>query len=250
MYTSEKGISLFDYVELLKKRWWMILLVSIIFASLLGYRVYSSYVPTYQTSTTILMHYNRSTTSSTEASTETTVTTSYDYSVGESVLSNFTGMLNSNKLRSQISEKIGSTNLGSISIAMAEGSIAKLSVIHTDPELAVEVANTTTEVLIEMSETMMADLNLSVLDSAMGASLTSGMGLSRSVMIGGVIGAVLSIGVILGLDLFKPTYESPKEVQKILELPIMGVIPDIEDEVKHYCMEKKHAKKEREGVEL
>ena len=228
MQIAEHGIKFYDYIHLLKKRWWIIVLLTLIFASLMGYRTYSSYVPVYQTSTTFLMHYKNT----------DSMTSSRDYSVGSNVILNFTGMLKSESLRSEIREALDSQDLGSISISEGDGSIIRLSVSHSDSQMAVEVANVTAEVLMKMVKRMMSDINLSVLDEAQSAYITSGMALNRSILIGAMIGVVLSIGIILLLEVLDTTFKTPGEIEAELNLPIMGVIPDTEVELTKYRMNK------------
>lgn len=229
MQIFEKEINLYDYLDLLKRRWWMILALTIIFGSLFGYRTYSSYVPVYETSTTILMHYKNS---------ESLTTSSRDFSVGINVISTFTGMLNSNSLRSQISEKIDSNNLGSISVSASEGSIMKLTVQHTDAQMAADIANVTSVMLLDMAKKMMSDISLSVLDEATVPYVTSGSGLNSSIIKGVMVGLVMSVGILILIELLDTTIKSPKEIEERLGMIIMGVIPDTEPELAKYRSEK------------
>ncbi len=233
MQIAEKGINLYEYVELFKKRWWLILLLPIALGGLMGYRTYTSYTPVYQTSTTLLMHYKNTDYS----------TSSRDYSVGSNVIENFTGMLKSESLRSQIREKLDSPSLGNISISAGDGSIVRLSVSHSDPEMAVEVANVTASVLIGMVKKMMSDINLSVLDAAQFSYVTNGMALNRSIFVGVMVGLVLSIGIVLFLEVLDTTFKTPKEIEKELEIPIMGVIPDTHMELVKYRANKAKGEK-------
>lgn len=228
MQIAEHGIKFYDYIHLLKKRWWIIVLLTLIFASLMGYRTYSSYIPVYQTSTTFLLHYKNM----------DSTTSSRDYSVGSNVILNFTGMLKSESLRSEIREALDRQDLGSISISEGDGSIIRLNVSHSDSQMAVEVANVTAEVLMKMVKRMMSDINLSVLDEAQSAYITSGMALNRSILIGAMIGVILSIAIILLLEVLDTTFKTPREIEAELNLSIMGVIPDTEVELTKYRMNK------------
>ncbi|MDB8558390.1 YveK family protein [Turicibacter sanguinis] len=224
MQIAEKGIDLYEYVDLLKKRWWIIAVLMVLFGGLMGYRTYKNYVPVYQTSTTLLMHYK--TTGST--------TSSRDFSVGSNVISTLTGMLNSQSMRSQIAEELGSHSLGNISVSAGDGSLVKLSVTHTNAESAAAVANKTATVLISMVKKMMSDIDLSVLDEARVPYVTSGMALNRNITIGAMVGMVLGIGIILLLEVLDTTFKTPKEVESELGIPIMGVIPNTDIELAKY----------------
>ncbi|MFR7897995.1 hypothetical protein [Turicibacter sanguinis] len=55
------------------------------------------------------------------------------------MITTFTGMLNSQSVRTQIAEAVGSGSLGSISISAGDGSLVKLSVTHTNAESAAKL---------------------------------------------------------------------------------------------------------------
>lgn len=228
-----KRFDLFRYLEKIKKYWFAIFILSISIGALNGYKTYTSFVPIYQTSTTLLMHYNRG----------EGATVSSDFSVGSGVITTLNAMLSSNSMRTQIQEQVGSANLGSISLSQSDGTLMKLTVSHTDPNLAADVANVTANVLLEMVSDMMKDINLSLLDPAPTPSIIGQMNLSKSIVIGMIGGIILGLGVALLLEVLDMTIKSPKEVEDILEIPVIAIIPDTEVELTKYRKEQMKRRK-------
>lgn len=233
MHLFVKRFDLFRYLEKIKKYWFAIFILSISIGALNGYKTYTSFVPIYQTSTTLLMHYNRG----------EGATVSSDFSVGSGVITTLNAMLSSNSMRTQIQEQVGSANLGSISLSQSDGTLMKLTVSHTDPNLAADVANVTANVLLEMVSTMMNDINLSLLDPASTPSIIGQMNLSKSIVIGMIGGIILGLGVALLLEVLDMTIKSPKEVEDILEIPVIAIIPDTEVELTKYRKEQMKRRK-------
>lgn len=228
-----KRFDIFRYLEKIKKYWFIIFILSISIGALNGYKTYTSFVPIYQTSTTLLMHYNRG----------EGATVSSDFSVGSGVITTLNAMLSSNSMRTQIQEQVGSANLGSISLSQSDGILMTLTVSHTDPNLAADVANVTANVLLEMVSDMMKDINLSLLDPAPTPSIIGQMNLSKSIVIGMIAGIILGVGVALLLEFLDMTIRSPKEVEDILEIPVIAIIPDTEVELTKYRKEQMKRRK-------
>ena len=228
-----KRFDIFRYLEKIKKYWFIIFILSISIGALNGYKTYTSFVPIYQTSTTLLMHYNRG----------EGATVSSDFSVGSGVITTLNAMLSSNSMRTQIQEQVGSANLGSISLSQSDGILMTLTVSHTDPNLAADVANVTANVLLEMVSDMMKDINLSLLDPAPTPSIIGQMNLSKSIVIGMIAGIILGVGFALLLEFLDMTIRSPKEVEDILEIPVIAIIPDTEVELTKYRKEQMKRRK-------
>ncbi len=78
-----------------------------------------------------------------------------------------------------------------------------------------------------MIKEMMYDMDSSILDVAKVSYVPQGMGLTTKVMIGAILGAMVSVGLIFVMEYLDKTFKTPKEVSTMLDLPVMGVIPDI-----------------------
>ena len=210
-------LTLEDIFMILKKRW--LLIVSFVVIGMIGAAAYTyyAYIPMYSSSTTVLV--NRQDVTSGMSS-------SSDYYIREDLLSTFQGIINSTKLRTEVEKRLDNQNLGGISVSADDSSIIRISVNHSDPELASEVANTTAVVFQEMIKSMMYDMDSSILDEATVNSFPQGMNLETKVIIGAILGGMVSVGLCFVIEFLDKTFKSPKELEVTLELPVLGIIPD------------------------
>ena len=155
------------------------------------------------------------------------LSSSSDFYIREDLLSTFQGIINSVKLRNEVAHRLETKNLGGISVSSDDSSIIRIKVTHADPELGAEVANMTAIVFQEMIKEMMYDMDSSILDEAMPSYVPQSMNLSTKVMIGAILGGMVGVGICFLREYLDKTVKSPKEVELILKIPIMGVIPEL-----------------------
>ena len=211
-------MTLEDIFLTLKKRWLLIVSLVVIFAGVAGWYTSYTYFPMYTTTTTVLVNRQDITLG---------LSSSSDFYIREDLLSTFQGIINSVKLRNEVAHRLETKNLGGISVSSDDSSIIRIKVTHADPELGAEVANMTAIVFQEMIKEMMYDMDSSILDEAMPSYVPQSMNLSTKVMIGAILGGMVGVGICFLREYLDKTVKSPKEVELILEIPIMGVIPEL-----------------------
>lgn len=211
-------MTLEDIFLTLKKRWLLIVSLVVIFAGVAGWYTSYTYFPMYTTTTTVLVNRQDITLG---------MSSSSDFYIREDLLSTFQGIINSVKLRNEVAHCLETKNLGSVSVSSDDSSIIRIKVTHADPELGAEVANMTAIVFQEMIKEMMYDMDSSILDEAVPSYVPQSMNLSTKVMIGAILGGMVGVGICFLREYLDKTVKSPKEVELILEIPIMGVIPEL-----------------------
>ena len=211
-------MTLEDIFLMLKKRWLLIMSLVVIFAGVAGWYTSYTYFPMYTTTTTVLVNRQDITLG---------LSSSSDFYIREDLLSTFQGIINSVKLRNEVAHRLETENLGGISVSSDDSSIIRIKVTHADPELGAEVANMTAIVFQEMIKEMMYDMDSSILDEAVPSYAPQSMNLSTKVMIGAILGGMVGVGICFLREYLDKTVKSPKEVELILEIPIMGVIPEL-----------------------
>lgn len=218
--TIETEIDLLEIFEMIRKRWLMIVMISVVAViAAAGYTVWS-YVPTYSTSTTVLVN---------RQDVNLGLSSSSDFYMREDLLLTFQGIINSQNLRKRVAKALDSENLGGISVRADDSSIIRIQVTHLDPEMAAQVANTTAQVFQEMIKEMMYDMDSSILDPATVNLFPQGMNLKMNVLIAGVLGVMVGGGLCFVLEFLDRTLKTPKQLAQIINLPVVGVIPDMDD---------------------
>ncbi|MCL6459524.1 MAG: hypothetical protein K6T85_16115 [Gorillibacterium sp.] len=117
-----------------------------------------------------------------------------------------------------------------ISVESVENSLVSvISVRDIDPQLAVQIANTTVETYLEEIAVVMDFTNVSVLTKA-DAQTTYPPNSSRgfgSILLGFLVGAIVGIGIIFFLDSLDETLRSERDVEQELKLPVLGSVSRI-----------------------
>lgn len=226
MSQTNKDFIIQDYLDMLKKYKLWIAASVIAMAVIFGGLKYVTYHPTFTAQTSLLVTSN--------AEGEEGSKTSSDYNVSSNVLMTFSEVLNSQTLKAKVKEELESDNLGYISVSNNAGSVIRINVTHSDPTIAAITANATAKVFTDMVQNMMSDISLQVLDPAAIPQYTEDMGLSKVVIVGALVGFVLVVGIILVREMLDNTLKLPKDVEKEIQIPILGAIPDTAPEIKNY----------------
>ncbi|HBN85061.1 MAG TPA: hypothetical protein DDZ89_14600 [Clostridiales bacterium] len=106
----------------------------------------------------------------------------------------------------------------------------KLSFESTDPELAANIVNEMTQVIIIKAEEIVGVENVSIVDQADVPVDPIKPNKKTNVAVAGVLGLMLGVGIIFVIEFLDNTIKNADDVQKYLGLNIMGEIPTFEGE--------------------
>ena len=214
-----------DVTELLRVLWSkarIIILVAILFAvaAFGGTRIFIT--PMY-TSTTSMYMLTRSDTSSSlttgDLQTGTQLTQDYMELVkSRSVLEEVISVLNLDMTADELESTITTSN--------AENTrIMSISVENEDPELAKEIADALREAASVKIQDIMEIDAVNTIDEASMPQEPSSPSVMRNTMLGGVLGAILAIGVIALIFILDDTIKTPDDVEYYLGLNVLTSIP-------------------------
>lgn len=224
----EETISLKEVFAALKKRIILILSITIIAVTLSGVISYYLLTPIYSASTQILVNQEKSERinySAADVQTNLQLINTYNVIIKSPViLDEVIKELNLNLSAKQLNERI---TVGS----EKDSQVVNISVQNEDPKMAAEIANTTASVFQKKIAEIMNVDNVSILASAdvRGGEKPISPQPMLNMMIALVVGLMLGFGLALLLEYFDHTVKSEKDVEKVLGLPILGVVSVIED---------------------
>jgi len=116
----------------------------------------------------------------------------------------------------------------SILVSVIPGTdLITIKVTLDDADLAAAVANTITVKLIEELKTQAAEVNISVLNLAVASDDPIGSNTTLNVIIGFVLGGMLSVGFILLREFLDHTIKTEEDVEHYLDVPVIGVVPTL-----------------------
>lgn len=210
-----------DLKELLRLFWkkkLLIILTTLAFL-FIGY-IYNAFIttPEYKAETTLLLAKSEGTASVTQA----------DVTLNQKLIYTYTELVESDKVlnevinRIQLSKSVGQLRKNVTIENVKNADILKISVSDSNKDDAATIANSMAEVFIEQVKEYYHMENISVLDKAVAPSSPSNINPMKYAGIFGVVGFVISVGVILVLNLFDSTVKNDKDIEKSLNIKTLA----------------------------
>ncbi|GAB6179472.1 YveK family protein [Desulfotomaculum defluvii] len=113
-------------------------------------------------------------------------------------------------------------------VPVKDTQLIQITVQHINPQRAARLANVTATVFIgKVTEIMKVD-NVNIIDHAVVPSAPVKPNKKLNIVIAGVVGFMLALGIVFLLEFLDRTIKTGDDVQRHLELPVLGVIPKIE----------------------
>ena len=224
----EETISLQDLFKTLKKRMWLIILLTVIAVTTSGLISFLLLTPIYQSSTQILINQEK---------TDVTAFNSQDIQTNLQLINTYNVIIKSPAILSKVIEQLDlnttPTALNSqITVNNEQNSqVVNITVQDPNPSVAVDIANTTANVFqSEIIKLMKVD-NVSVLTPAVFAENPSPVKPDPilNMAIAAVIGLMLGVGIAFLLEYLDTTVKNEQDVEELLNLPILGLISPISD---------------------
>lgn len=221
----EETISIKDILQTLKKRWKIIMLLTLIAALISGTISYFLLTPIYQSSTQILVNQKKSENQLDSTQIQSNIDMINTYSViikSPVILEKVIDELELAQSVDQLSEKI--------TINSEENSqVFSLTVQDSKPSQAVVIANTVSETFQKEIKNIMNVNNVSVLAKAEIKNNPTPVKPNPllNIAIAVVVGLMAGIGLAFLLEYMDNTIKDENDIEKLLELPILGSIQKI-----------------------
>lgn len=246
----EETISLKELLETLRKRLLLIVLITITAVLVSGVVSYFFLTPIYQASTQILVNQKKS---------DQSVYSPSEVQTNLQLINTYNVIIKSPAILDKVAEdlKLGLTTQqlnSKITVGSEKDSqVVNVSVQDTNPNQAAKIANKTAEVFkTEIAKIMNVD-NVSILANATVADNQSPIKPKplMNIAIALVVGLMAGVGIAFLIEYFDNTVKNEQEIERLLELPVLGVIGAISDskiETKsRHAHGKKHVRSESIG---
>ena len=231
METTEKKNEemVIDLVDLAKALWhraWAIVLAMVVFGA--GAFAYARFLITPLYKSSAMMYVNNSSIS--VGSTQVDLS---DLSAAQSLVETYLVIL---KTRGTLEQVIQQENLPydyeTLSNKIEAGAVNStevfsIEVTSADPEEAERIANCVAEVLPDRIAEIVEGSSVKIVDYAIVPSEKSSPSISRYTLLGILLGAVASCGVIVLLYLFDEQIRDEDYVRDTFQLPLLAAIPDL-----------------------
>ena len=110
----------------------------------------------------------------------------------------------------------------------ADTRIVSISVKDKQPEEASRIANSLREVAAEKIIAITRVSDVTTLEEARPATTPSSPNIRRNTLFGFLGGAVVTVVAVLLIELFDTRVKRPEDVEDVLQIPLLGVVPDLD----------------------
>lgn len=223
----EETISLRELFQTLKKRLWLIVLITIIATTVSGVLSFFFLTPIYQNSTQILVNQAKSEQqlyNPNEVQTNLQLINTYN------VIIKSPAILDLVQKELKLDRSIEALNEQIQVNSEKDSQVVSITVQDEDPVLAAKIANTTADVFKEEIVKIMNVDNVSILSTADVPSEPSPVKprplLNMAIAL--VVGMMTGVGLAFLLEYLDNTIKTEQDVERLLELPVIGSITTID----------------------
>lgn len=107
--------------------------------------------------------------------------------------------------------------------------ILMINIESKSPKFAATVANKLAEVFIEAVQRIMKIENVQIVDKAVIPDKPEKPKKLLNIVVAFVLGLMVGVGIAFFIEYLDNTIKTPDDVEKYLELPVLAVIPDLEE---------------------
>lgn len=211
-----------EYLQIIRKRIWIPIALTLVFTMVAGIVSYFFLEEVYQASTTLYV----------VSKAEKNVLTYYSFQISNELVNDYRELIKSRRITSLVINEMGLDNISSTALAgkinvnfKAETRVIVVTVEDSKPQFAMDIANKVAEVFMKEVIELLNVENVQIIDKAILPKTPAKPNKQMNVAIAGFLGIMMGLGIIFLLEYFNNTIKTPEDVQKHLNLPIIGIIP-------------------------
>ena len=220
----EETIDLREYFSIIKKRFWIIALITVVAMVVSGVISFFMLSPVYEAKSTLIVN--------TEKNEDTQMITGDQFSVTQKLAVTYGEII---KSRTVLEDVISNLKLDSeyedlvekITVSpVKDTQIISISVQDTNPKKARDIANEIPKVFEKEVKRITKANDIQVIDKAILPENPIKPNKMMNVAIAAVLGMMIGLFVVFVLEYLDNKIKTPQDVEKHLDLPILGVIPN------------------------
>ena len=220
----EETIDLREYFAIIKKRFWIIAIITVVAMVVSGVISFFMLSPVYEAKSTLIVN--------TEKNEETQMITGDQFSVSQKLAVTYGEII---KSRAVLESVISNLKLDSeyedlvekITVSpVKDTQIISISVQDTNPKKARDIANEIPKVFEKEVKRITKANDIQVIDKAILPENPIKPNKMMNVAIAAFLGMMIGLFVVFVLEYLDNKIKTPQDVEKHLDLPILGVIPN------------------------
>lgn len=158
-----------------------------------------------------------------------------DITLNSKLVSTYSEIMKSRAVAEEVKTSLGleiseESLMSNISVkAKDDTEMLKIQVLNEDPIVAANVANSLSDVFKEKVREIYNIENVTVIDKAIPSNSPSNINYKKNVALFGAAGFVISCGILFLIFYFDTRVKSKTEIEELLGLETLAVIPEIKD---------------------
>lgn len=225
-----------DIKEIIYEIWKnkIMILVIMLLGVALGLLYHSFLVkPLYQSTTTLVLS-KPATAEGSQTGTSGTIT-SNDIALNQKLVSTYSEIMKSRTVAREVINKLGlkvseESLMNDITVqSKKDTELLEIAVSYTNAAKAAEIANTLAEVFTNKVKEVYNIENVSIIDQAEVATAPYNISLTKTMLLFLIASFIIGCLVVFVKMYFSNTIKSQEELEKLLGLPVLAVIPDLKE---------------------
>lgn len=220
METEE--LDLFQLLGLLRKRIWLVILLPLAVALVVG--ISSLFLPNEYTASTTMYVLSKN-------DDATTTVTQQDLNAGQMLTSDVATILKSDRVKNDVADQLGFENLSDFDLNVNSSTTTRvitLNVTGTDPQQTASVANALVADTSQVASEVMQIQSVNVIDAATVPQSPSGPRRALYVAVGFMAGLFAAVCMVVIEDMLDTRVRNGSDVEEIVGVPVIGQFPQVE----------------------
>lgn len=222
-----------DIILIIFKRWIMIVAAVLAFGLIAGYYAYFVLDNEYQSTAVMIINSNYS---DSEAGTEKQILSDQYYNI--QLVESYQVLCQTERILDQVISETGirmtTEELAKLILVSSKKgtTIIDISATTADPLLSATIANSVANVFIKEVPQIMKMNNVQVIDYAEAPALPSGPNRQMIAFVGLLLGLFVGVLIAFAIEYFDDTLKSGEQLENLLEVPMIGSVPNLQEGVK------------------
>lgn len=222
---EEQVISLSEIFEAIKKRWIMIVAITLTATIVSGVISFFVIDPVYETSTKLFIGKDES---------DEAAYNSSDIQMYQKLLQTYAQAIKTKDLVGRATESLDyELEAGSVVEALTVTPVTDTQILQIkyrskEPQEAVDILKNITQEFITTSKELVPNGNVRVIEEVELPENPVSPNKKMNIVIAFLLGLMVSVGLVFLLEYLDNTYKNKDQLEKELGIPVLGAIPDIE----------------------
>lgn len=224
---EEQVISISEIFEALKKRWILIVSITLVATLISGILSFFVIKPTYETSTKVFIGKEESNLEGYNSN---------DIQMYQKLLQTYAETIKTNEVVQAAINNTGadltvSAVKGALTVTpVSDTQILQIKYQNNDPELAKEILENITNEFVVLAKELVPNGNVRVIEAVQLPEDPVAPNKKMNIAIAFLLGLMVSVGLVFLLEYLDNTFKNKENLERELDIPVLGVIPVVDEE--------------------